>query len=94
MTETCYMVAERFSSAAFPHGPIAMVEQSFPVFPFAPAGVTWPSIRETIDRVHSLGAKTSTIADQSNKKGTRAIVPPASPHRKSAAPKELYTPLP
>ena len=51
LMETCYVVAERFSSADFLHGPIAMVEQSFPVFLFAPAGVTWPSIREMIARV-------------------------------------------
>ena len=32
MMETCYVVAERFSSADFLHGPIALVEQNFPVF--------------------------------------------------------------
>src|SRR6202789_2111235 len=44
LMETCYVVAERFSAADLMHGPIAMVERSFPVFVFAPAGVTWPSI--------------------------------------------------
>ena len=48
LMETCYVVAERFSSADFLHGPIALVEPSFPVFAFAPAGVTWPSIGETL----------------------------------------------
>jgi len=38
MMETCYVVAERFSSADFLHGPIALVEQGFPVFAFAPPG--------------------------------------------------------
>lgn len=99
LMETCYVVAERFSSADFLHGPIAMVERSFPVFLFAPAGVTWPSIHEMIDRVHGLGAETLVITDQSNKeavalKGTRSIVLPSSLHRRSAVPEELYTPLP
>lgn len=99
MMETCYVVAERFSSADFLHGPIAMVEQSFPVFLFAPAGVTWPSIREMIARVHSLHAETLIITDQSNReaaglKTTRSITIPAKLHRKSAVPEELYTPLP
>ena len=99
LMETCYVVAERFSSADFLHGPIAMVERSFPVFLFAPAGVTWPSIHEMIDRVHGLGAETLVITDQSNKeavalKGTRSIVLPGSLHRKNAVPEELYTPLP
>lgn len=99
LMETCYVVAERFSSADFLHGPIAMVERSFPVFLFAPAGVTWPSIREMVNRVHSLGAETLLITDKSNReaasmKGTRAIVLPVSLHRKNAVPEELYTPLP
>jgi glutamine---fructose-6-phosphate transaminase (isomerizing) len=99
LMETCYVVAERFSSADFLHGPIAMVERSFPVFLFAPAGVTWPSIREMITRVHGLGAETLVITDQSNReaanlKGTRSIVLPVSLHRKTAVPEELYTPLP
>ena len=36
MMETCYVVAERFSSADLLHGPIAMMEQSFPAFVFTP----------------------------------------------------------
>jgi glucosamine--fructose-6-phosphate aminotransferase (isomerizing) len=99
MMETCYVVAERFSSADFLHGPIAMVERSFPVFLFAPAGVTWPSIREMIARVQSLGAETLIITDASNREAvglrtTRSIVLPAKLHRKNAVPEELYTPLP
>ena len=38
MMETSYVVAERFSSADFLHGPIAMVGPDFPVFLFAPVG--------------------------------------------------------
>jgi len=99
LMETSYVVAERFSSADFLHGPIAMVERSFPVFLFAPAGVTWPSIREMIERVHSLGAETLIVTDASNReaaamKGTRSIILPAKLHRKDAVPEELYTPLP
>ena len=42
LMETCYVVAERFSSADLLHGPIAMLDAAFPAFLFAPAGVTWP----------------------------------------------------
>src|SRR5437867_6086374 len=31
LMETCYVVAERFSSADFLHGPLAMIERHFPV---------------------------------------------------------------
>ena len=36
LMETCYVVAERFSSADFFHGPLAIVERRFPAILFAP----------------------------------------------------------
>lgn len=67
LMETCYVVAERFSSADFLHGPIALVEPDFPAFLFAPAGVTWPAIREMLGRLQALKAETVVITDQSNR---------------------------
>jgi len=49
LMETCYVVTERLSSADLMHGPIALVEHAFPVFVFAPAGVTWQSISAVVD---------------------------------------------
>jgi glutamine---fructose-6-phosphate transaminase (isomerizing) len=66
MMETCYVVAERFSSADFLHGPIAMVEPNFPVFLFTPSGVTWPPVRDAMDKLRSLKAETVVITDLSN----------------------------
>ena len=37
LMETCYVVAERFSSADLLHGPIAMLDQVVPGFPVLPA---------------------------------------------------------
>ena len=51
MMETSYVVAERFSSADFLHGPIAMVEPNFPAFLFAPSGPTWVSMQEMLMRL-------------------------------------------
>src|SRR5205085_10887770 len=77
MMETCYVVAERFSSADFLHGPIALVEPNFPVFLFAPSGVTWPSIGEMIDKLSGLKAETVVITDSGNReapgRATRTI---------------------
>src|SRR5581483_6883624 len=91
LMETCYVIAERFSSADFLHGPIAMVERAFPVFVFAPAGVTWQSIGGIVDKVHALRAETVIVTDAANPeaagRGTRIIKVP----RKL---KELYTPIP
>jgi len=91
MMETCYVVAERFSSADFLHGPIAMVGRDFPAFVFAPAGPTWTSIGETLDKLNSLKAETVIITDASNAeaaaRGPRVI---RLPHKLP----ELYTPIP
>jgi glutamine---fructose-6-phosphate transaminase (isomerizing) len=91
MMETCYVVAERFSSADFLHGPIALVEPNFPVFLFAPSGVTWPSIGEMVDKLRGLKAETVVITDSGNReapdKATRTIRLPRKLN-------ELYTPIP
>jgi glucosamine--fructose-6-phosphate aminotransferase (isomerizing) len=71
LMETCYVVAERFSSADFLHGPIALVEPSFPVFAFAPPGVTWPSIGETLAKLHALRAEVVAITDRANTEAGR-----------------------
>ncbi len=77
LMETCYVVAERFSSADLQHGPIAMVGQDFPVFAFAPAGLPWPALRETLERLARLKAERVVITDAGNpeagEKATRVI---------------------
>ncbi len=97
LMETCYVVAERFSSADLMHGPIALIERSFPVFAFAPPGVTWPSISAMLDRLESLKAETLIFSDESNPeaaaKPARLIQLPI--HALApAGPCDLYTPIP
>jgi len=91
LMETCYVVAERFSSADFLHGPIALVEPNFPVFVFAPSGVTWPPVRYAVEKLRPLTAETVVITDASNRDaphvGNRLI---RLPQRVG----ELYTPIP
>ena len=67
MMETCYVVAERFSSADFMHGPIAIVEANFPLFLFAPSGPTWTSMQEMLVRLRDLKAETMVITDKKNR---------------------------
>ncbi len=67
LMETCYVVAERFSSADFLHGPIALVEPSFPVFAFAPPDVTWRSIDEALAKLQGLRAEIVAITDAGNR---------------------------
>jgi glucosamine--fructose-6-phosphate aminotransferase (isomerizing) len=91
MMETCYVVAERFSSADFLHGPIAMVERSFPVFLFAPRGVTWPSMKQMLQKLKSLGAETVVITDQESAEVTRLATRTI---RVPARLDERFTPIP
>jgi glucosamine--fructose-6-phosphate aminotransferase (isomerizing) len=67
LMETCYVVAERFSSADLLHGPIALVEQGFPVFTFAPTGPTWKSIREVLEKLRKVGAEIVAVTDSGNR---------------------------
>ena len=62
LMETCHIVAQRFSCADLMHGPIAMIERGFPIFAFAPAGVTHASMLKLIARMRHLGADVLAIA--------------------------------
>lgn len=66
LMETCYVVAERFSSADFLHGPLAIVERRFPVVMFGPAGVTKKSSVELLDRLHELNADCLSITNDAD----------------------------
>jgi glutamine---fructose-6-phosphate transaminase (isomerizing) len=61
LMETCYVVAERFSSADFFHGPLAMVERHFPVFLFACPGPMMPGIELLVQRLQEVRAETLAI---------------------------------
>ena len=91
LMETCYVVAERFSSADLLHGPIAMVGQSFPAFLFTPSGVTWPGMRQMVEKLDGLGAETTIVTDLSNGEAMRQV------KRAISIPLELdemFTPIP
>ncbi len=63
LMETCYVVAERFSSADFFHGPLAIIERRFPVILFAPTGVTKASNIALLKRLKELNADSLTITN-------------------------------
>ena len=89
LMETCYVVAERFSSADFLHGPIALMERDFPVLMFMPPGKTFSDLKKLIGRLRELRADTlvMTSARARLPRGTRAIrVPGSMP--------EIYSPIP
>lgn len=79
LMETCYVVAERFSSADFFHGPLAMVERHFPVILFAPPGEMLPGVKGLIERLRELHADTLAITSdvEAASRCTRSITMPA-----------------
>ena len=98
LMETCYVVAERFSSADLLHGPIAMVESHFPALLFTPSGVTWPGLREMLEKLRTLKADTLVITDESNRESVdlarRGICLPIDLRHDGPLPAELFTPIP
>ena len=78
LMETCYVVAERFSSADFFHGPLAMVERHFPVIIFAPPGEMLTGVKGLIERLGELHADTLAITSDIDtaRLCTRSIIMP------------------
>jgi glucosamine--fructose-6-phosphate aminotransferase (isomerizing) len=78
LMETCYVVAERFSSADFQHGPVAMIERHFPVMLFAPPGQMLAGTKELIARLSELKADTLAITADLDIAGmcSRSIIMP------------------
>jgi glucosamine--fructose-6-phosphate aminotransferase (isomerizing) len=93
LMETCYILADRFSAADFMHGPIAMVERSFPMFLFTPAGPTWPGMKEMLGQLRELRAETLIFTDAGHREAVAldpgAVVVPAR-----IGARELFTPIP
>ncbi len=90
LMETCYVVAERFSSADFFHGPLAIVERRFPVILFAPAGVTQAGNLELLNRLKELHADCLSItnSDEIAANSSRSL------RLGSAETEEVLTPIP
>jgi glutamine---fructose-6-phosphate transaminase (isomerizing) len=89
LMETCYVVAERFSSADFLHGPIALIERDFPALVFMPPGKAFGELRKLVARLKGLRAETMVFSSEHARiqDATRVIrVPGDLP--------EIYTAIP
>ncbi len=88
LMETCYVVAERFSSADFFHGPLAIVERRFPVIMFGPSGVTKKSSVDLLEELRDLHADCLSITNDDD-------IAALSPHSlRLPAMDEFLTPIP
>ncbi len=102
MMETCYVVAERFSSADLLHGPIAMVDDSFPAFAFCPPGVTWDAMCQMLAKLQTIGAETLAVSDAghpglgrlSELADAELVIPEPLAHPGGVLPEDIFTPIP
>lgn len=64
LKELTYVVAEPYSSADFLHGPIAMVEQGFPVVMVAPSGAVYPDLLVLAEMLRERAAELVVISER------------------------------
>jgi glucosamine--fructose-6-phosphate aminotransferase (isomerizing) len=64
LSETSYLRAHPYSAADFLHGPIAVVEEGYPCFLFAPGGLGYPSMVELAGELERRGAEMLVLSDQ------------------------------
>jgi len=62
LRETTGMLAEGYSAADLRHGPIAVVEQAFPVLAFCPPGPTAADMAELVALLRQRGAHVLTVS--------------------------------
>ncbi len=63
MKELTYTVVQPYSSADFLHGPMALIEQGFPVIVIAPSGALEHKMLEFMASLHRRRAETIAISD-------------------------------
>ena len=73
--ETCGIQAEAFSSAEVKHGPMALVDEGYPVLIFAPPGPEQKELVALADKFRSRHAKVLLAADTRVKSRDLEIIP-------------------
>ena len=63
MRETSYTRAQPFASPDFVHGPIAIIDEGYPVIAIANSGATLPSVLEVLAQVQARGAEAVVIGN-------------------------------
>ena len=66
MKELTYSIAEPYSSADFLHGPLALIDEGFPVIVVAPSGKMLPEMGEFIRTLRQRQAEVIAISDDAD----------------------------
>jgi len=81
MRETSNVRAQPFASPDFVHGPIAIIEEGYPVIAFANRGVTLPSVMSVINETQARGAEAVVIGNAPDALATADVSFPVIPER-------------
>ena len=63
LKELAYLLADPYSGADFQHGPIALVQEGFPILAVATSGPALEGMTELIERVRDAGARLLVVSD-------------------------------
>ena len=63
LKELTYTIVEPYSSADFLHGPLALIDDGFPVILFAASGVLLPELKGFVERLQERGAEVVGVSD-------------------------------
>jgi glucosamine--fructose-6-phosphate aminotransferase (isomerizing) len=89
LMETCYVMAEPFSSADLAHGPVAVIERHFPVFLFAPPGRAFADLESTARRLRALDADALIVSSE-----PRILAHATCPVRITPRVEDFFSPIP
>lgn len=63
LQELAYVLAQPFSTADFLHGPVALVEEGFPILAIAPSGPAHGDVHDVLEGLVDRGAELVVISD-------------------------------
>lgn len=88
LKELTYVLAEPYSSADFRHGPLALIEEGFPVLVIAPQSQVYSEVVDLLKRLGEQGAERFVISD-----GAEALAEARSPIAMPVTLPEWLTPF-
>ena len=80
LKELTYTIADPYSSADFLHGPVALVENGFPVIVIAPSGVMLREMHAFLQTLRATGAEIIIVSDDLKTLELGHIQMPLAPH--------------
>ena len=91
--ETCGIQAEAFSGAEVQHGPMALIEEGYPLLVFAPRGPAQAGLLELAQAMRGRGARVLLAAPAGTPDANLAITPAATPELETITAIQSFYPM-